>query len=103
MTRTRIRQSASYEVLLTWFVHVYLEEQILLLGGLHHRSATQLHLGLQGQYPYQLVVSSFLSTALDFAIWDTLLDIRLEPLPVASMTVHVNEDPIDSLRRLESP
>ena len=68
MTRTRTCQSASYEVLLTWFLHVYLEEQILLLGGLHHRSATQLNPGLQGKRPYQLVVSSFLATALDFAI-----------------------------------
>lgn len=68
MTRTGICQSASYEVLLTWFFHVYLEEQILLLGGLHHRSATQLHPGLQGKGPYQLIVSSFLATALDFAI-----------------------------------
>lgn len=48
--------------------HVYLEEQILLLGGLHHRSATQWHPGLQGKGPYQLIVSSFLATALDFAI-----------------------------------
>ena len=68
MTRTRICQSASYEVLLAWFWHVYLEEQILLLGGLRHRSATQLHPGLQEKCPYQLVVSSSLATALDFAI-----------------------------------
>ncbi len=103
MTRTRICQSASYGVLLTWVLRVYLEKQIFLLGGLHHRSATQLHPGLHGKSPYQLVESSSLATALDFIIGDTLLDIRLEPLPVASMTAHVNEDSIDSLRRLESP
>ena len=67
MTRTRTCQSASYAVLLTWFLHVYLKEQILLLGGLYHRSATQLHPGLQVKCPYQLVVSGFLATALDFA------------------------------------
>ena len=68
MTRTRNCQSASYEVLLTWVLHVYLEEQILLLGGLHHRSATQLHPGSHGKSPYQLIESSLLATALDFII-----------------------------------
>ena len=48
MTETRNCQSASYEVLLTWVLRVYLEKQILLLGGLDHRSATQLHPGLHG-------------------------------------------------------
>ena len=68
MTRTKIRQFARSEVLLAWFFLVYLEEQILLLGGLHHRSVTQLLPGLQSKRPYQFVVSSFLATALDFAI-----------------------------------
>ncbi len=59
----------------------YLEEHVLFLCSLSTAGQLEPNSVLERWYTYQLIETSLLATALNLVTRNTLLDVRLEPLP----------------------